>query len=285
LNFSNIVSDYAQYASLGTLRYQVVLESLEATINLFTFPLAQLPNVDFTMTDTEKAAAVAAIEQQYPGVGLQLTDNNGLNLGSAKLQNYNGIEYFQTLLIPALAFREFRALDTAHTLNIACVDVGNGNLQTGDYIVIDGTLSLTVTLERPGLYNPGDYGSVTFTTPSILAGATVIVSQAIVNTAFVDQVSVSSAARVRCYRDTASATADLSRASPAQYQQENVSGLCFDINLGTGVNASGNPITALSAYLRTNTVMRSAAANVFSITNTGSAATTILVTLNFEVIQ
>lgn len=285
LDFSQILTDYSSYAVLGTFKYAVVLETLEATINLFSFPLAQLPVIDFTMSDSEKAAAMQKVEQSFPGVMLQVSDSNGAILFSFKCQNYNGIEYYQPLLIPGLAFREFKALDVSHKLIASSLPVSILNLGSTDYIYIEGTLSIYTTLFRPLSYGVGEYGVTAFSV-AVQPGQTVIVPQIIVNTALVDRVAVTSPCRVRCYRDQASAQTDLVRPTPTQFQQTNVSGLNFELNFGTGVDLAGNPVTVLDCLTKANTILRcgqGSSTSWWSITNTGNASS-ITLTIYYEVL-
>lgn len=286
LDFGTILSDYAPYNSLGILKYAIVLESLEATINLFSFPLAQLPVIDFTMTESERAAAVQKVEAAYPGINLKVADNNGVILFEFKCQNFNGIEYFQPLLIPGLAFREFKALSSSYKLIATSQAINQLNLKTGDYIYLEGTMSIYPTLWRPQSYGVGEYGVARIVIPSLGAGQTVTISQAIANTALIDRVAVTNPCRVRCYRDASSAALDLARAIPTQFQQTNISGLNFELNFGTGVDLNGSPVTLLDIYTKSNTILRctQGTTSYWSITNTDNNPATITISVYFQVL-
>jgi hypothetical protein len=144
---------YTPYDGLGTAWYvgkKLMIEELQITVNLASFPLAQVPDIAPEDTAAEKLLKISQSERAYPSLGFALyrkIGNQWRRQALPKFQNY-GSERYLPLLQPYLGITEVKVMGDNEKLGVQVVDLGGGSLKEGDYITVTGSWSQTISLVR-----------------------------------------------------------------------------------------------------------------------------------------
>jgi len=112
------------------------LEALSGAIYLPSMQQAPYPEIFPEMNSAEKIAAMLAIEEDYPFLGLRFHAKKGTGawatLATARLQN-KGRETTIPFTIPYLTINQLKLLSPDDRLGISIINYGSGVLGLGDY--------------------------------------------------------------------------------------------------------------------------------------------------------
>ncbi|MGB7712007.1 MAG: hypothetical protein WBL95_21145 [Microcoleus sp.] len=124
------------------------LESFFTSLNLSSFKLAALPNLEGYETDLEKDVIFKKTEATSEKLGLRILERKN-NIGDwsecteVMFLNRGRKDYFD-LMTPYLAIAQVRLLERNDALAIQLVDYGNGLLWDTDFIKITATATVTI---------------------------------------------------------------------------------------------------------------------------------------------
>jgi hypothetical protein len=149
LNCANAFTEYDPLSTSYYLGKSFYLEALSGAIYLPSFQQAPYPQIFPEMNSAEKIAAMLAIEEEYPFLGLRFHAKKGAGawstLATARLQN-RGRETTIPFVIPYLTINQLKLLSPDDVLGISLINYGSGVLGTGDYINIEGDYRFTLDL-------------------------------------------------------------------------------------------------------------------------------------------
>ena len=148
----NCADSFAEYANLSNTYYlgkSFYLEALSGAVYLPSYQQAPFPDIFPEMTAAEKIAAMLAIEEEYPFVGLRFHARKGAGawstLATARLQN-KGRETTIPFTIPYLTINQLKLLSPDDRLGISIINYGHGVLGSGDYINLEGDFRYNLDL-------------------------------------------------------------------------------------------------------------------------------------------
>lgn len=148
----NCAASFTEYASLSTsyfLGKSFYLEAFSGAIYLPSYQQAPFPEIFPEMNAAEKIAAMLAIEEEYPFVGLRFHARKGAGawstLATARLQN-KGRETTIPFTIPYLTINQLKLLSPDDSLGISIINYGHGVLGAGDYINLEGDFRFNIDL-------------------------------------------------------------------------------------------------------------------------------------------
>jgi hypothetical protein len=145
-------ASFAEYADLSLTHYlgrSFYLEALSGAIHLPSYQQAPFAEIYPEMNAAEKIAALLAIEEDYPFVGIRFHARKGTGswstLATARLQN-KGRETTIPFVIPYLTVNQLKLLSPDDRLGISIINYGHGVLGAGDYINLEGDFRFTLDL-------------------------------------------------------------------------------------------------------------------------------------------
>ncbi|MEG5018266.1 MULTISPECIES: hypothetical protein [unclassified Microcoleus] len=148
----NCADSFAEYDALSNSYYlgkSFYLETFSGAIHLPSYQQAPFPDIFPEMNAAEKNAAMLAIEEEYPFVGLRFHARKGTGawstLATARLQN-KGRETTITFVIPYLTINQLKLLSPDDTLGVSIINYGYGVLGSGDYINLEGDFRFNIDL-------------------------------------------------------------------------------------------------------------------------------------------
>lgn len=148
----NCADSFAEYADLSVsyhLGKSFYLEALSGAIYLPSYQQAPFPKIFPEMNAAEKIAAMLAVEEDYPFVGLRFHARKGngawSTLATARLQN-KGRETTIPFTIPYLTINQLKLLSPDDRLGISVINYGHGILGAGDYINLEGDYRFNLDL-------------------------------------------------------------------------------------------------------------------------------------------
>lgn len=148
----NCADSFAEYADLNStyhLGKSFYLEALSGAIYLPSYQQAPYPDIFPEMSAAEKIAAMLAVEEDYPFVGLRFHARKGAGawstLATARLQN-KGRETSIPFVIPYLTINQLKLLSPDDRLGISIINYGHGVLGSGDYINLEGDFKYSLDL-------------------------------------------------------------------------------------------------------------------------------------------
>ncbi|MEG4032205.1 MULTISPECIES: hypothetical protein [unclassified Microcoleus] len=148
----NCASVFAEYDPLSISYYlgkSFYLEALSGAIYLPSYQQAPFPEIFPEMNSAEKIAAMLAVEEDYPFVGLRFHARKGSGawsvLATARLQN-KGRETTIPFVIPYLTINQLKLLSPDDSLGISIINYGHGVLGLGDYINLEGDYRFNIDL-------------------------------------------------------------------------------------------------------------------------------------------
>ncbi|NQE37531.1 hypothetical protein [Microcoleus asticus] len=148
----NCAEAFAEYDTLSTSYYlgkSFYLEALSGAIYLPSYQQAPYPEIFPEMNAAEKIAAMLAVEEDYPFVGLRFHAKKGSGawsiLATARLQN-KGRETTIPFVIPYLTINQLKLLSPDDRLGISIYNYGHGVLGSGDYINFEGDYRFNIDL-------------------------------------------------------------------------------------------------------------------------------------------
>lgn len=148
----NCADSFSEYNALSTSYYlgkSFYLEALSGAIYLPSYQQAPFPEIFPEMNAAEKIAAMLAIEEEYPFVGLRFHARKGTGawsvLATARLQN-KGRETTIPFTIPYLTINQLKLLSPDDRLGISIINYGHGVLGAGDYINLEGDFRYSLDL-------------------------------------------------------------------------------------------------------------------------------------------
>ncbi|MEG4396478.1 hypothetical protein [Microcoleus sp. BROC3] len=148
----NCADAFAEYNALSTSYYlgkSFYLEAFSGAIYLPSYQQAPFPEIFPEMNSAEKIAAMLAIEEDYPFVGLRFHARKGTGawstLATARLQN-KGRETTIPFTIPYLTINQLKLLSPDDRLGISIINYGHGVLGVGDYINLEGDFRFNLDL-------------------------------------------------------------------------------------------------------------------------------------------
>ncbi|WP_293343171.1 hypothetical protein [Microcoleus sp. CAWBG58] len=148
----NCADAFAEYISLSNSHHlgrSFYLEAFSGAIHLPSYKKAPYPDIYPEMTAAEKIAAMLAIEEDYPFVGLRFHARKGTgtwsDLATARLQN-KGRETTIPFTIPYLTINQLKLLSPDDRLGVSIINYGHGVLGAGDYINLEGDFRFNVAL-------------------------------------------------------------------------------------------------------------------------------------------
>ncbi|WP_293158288.1 MULTISPECIES: hypothetical protein [unclassified Microcoleus] len=149
LNCADAFAEYNSLVNSHHLGRSFYLEALSGAIDLPSFKRAPYPDIYPEMTAAEKIAAMLAIEEDYPFVGVRFHARKGggtwSNLATARLQN-KGRETTIPFTIPYLTINQLKLLSPDDRLGISIINYGHGVLGAGDYINFEGDFRYEIDL-------------------------------------------------------------------------------------------------------------------------------------------
>lgn len=148
----NCANSFAEYDALSTSYYlgkSFYLEAFSGAIYLPSLQQAPFPEIFPEMNSAEKIAAMLAVEEEYPFVGLRFHARKGSGawseLATARLQN-KGRETTIPFTIPYLTINNLKLLSPDDRLGISIINYGHGVLGNGDYINLEGDFRYNLDL-------------------------------------------------------------------------------------------------------------------------------------------
>ena len=148
----NCAESFAEYDPLNASYYlgkSFYLEALSGAIYLPSLQQAPYPEIFPEMNSAEKIAAMLAVEENYPYLGLRFHARKGAGawstLATARLQN-KGRETTIPFTIPYLTINQLKLLSPDDRLGISIINYGSGVLGLGDYINIEGDFRFNLGL-------------------------------------------------------------------------------------------------------------------------------------------
>ena len=148
----NCADSFAEYADLANSYYlgkSFYLEALSGAVYLPSYQQAPFAELFPEMNAAEKIAALLAIEEEYPFVGLRFHARKGAGawstIATARLQN-RGRETTIPFTIPYLTINQLKLLSPDDRLGISILNYGHGVLGAGDYINFEGDYRFTLDL-------------------------------------------------------------------------------------------------------------------------------------------
>jgi hypothetical protein len=153
LSAADSFAEYADLSSRYILGKSFFLEALTGAIDLPSYQQAPFPELFPEMNSAERIAALLAIEEEYPFLGLRFHARKGAGpwqtLATARLQN-KGRETSIPFVIPYLTINQLKLLSPDDNLGVSVVNYGHGVLGAGDYINFEGDFRFTIDLiEKP----------------------------------------------------------------------------------------------------------------------------------------
>ncbi|MEG3907318.1 hypothetical protein QT979_08585 [Microcoleus sp. w2-18bC1] len=149
LNCADAFAEYADLSSAYYLGKSFYLEAFSGAIYLPSYQQAPYPDIFPEMNAAEKIAAMLAIEEEYPFVGLRFHARKGTGawstLATARLQN-KGRETTIPFTIPYLTINQLKLLSSDDRLGISIINYGHGVLGSGDYINLEGDFRYSLDL-------------------------------------------------------------------------------------------------------------------------------------------
>lgn len=148
----NCASAFAEYDALSNSYYlgkSFYLEAFSGAIYLPSLQQAPYPEIFPEMNSAEKIAAMLAIEEEYPFLGLRFHARKGTGawstLATARLQN-KGRETTIPFTIPYLTINQLKLLSPDDSLGVSIINYGSGVLGAGDYINLEGDYRYNIDL-------------------------------------------------------------------------------------------------------------------------------------------
>jgi hypothetical protein len=148
----NCAESFAEYADLSNAYYlgkSFYLEAFSGAIHLPSLQQAPFPEIFPEMNSAEKIAAMLAVEEDYPFLGLRFHARKGTGvwstLATARLQN-KGRETTIPFTIPYLTINQLKLLSPDDRLGIYIINYGHGVLGLGDYINLEGDFRYNLDL-------------------------------------------------------------------------------------------------------------------------------------------
>jgi len=148
----NCAESFAEYADLSNAYYlgkSFYLEAFSGAIYLPSLQRAPFPETFPEMNSAEKIAAMLAVEEDYPFLGLRFHARKGTGvwstLATARLQN-KGRETTIPFTIPYLTINQLKLLSPDDRLGISIINYGHGVLGLGDYINLEGDFRYNLDL-------------------------------------------------------------------------------------------------------------------------------------------
>ena len=148
----NCADSFAEYADLANSYYlgkSFYLEALSGAVHLPSYQQAPFAETFPEMNAAEKIAALLAVEEEYPFVGLRFHARKGMGawstIATARLQN-RGRETTLPFVIPYLTVNNLKLLSPDDRLGISILNYGHGVLGSGDYINFEGDYRFTLDL-------------------------------------------------------------------------------------------------------------------------------------------
>lgn len=148
----NCADAFTQYDPLSISYYlgkSFYLEALSGAIYLPSLQKAPFPEIFPEMNSAEKIAAMLAIEEAYPYLGLRFHAKKGTGawstLATARLQN-KGRETTIPFVIPYLTINQLKLLSPDDRLGVSIINYGSGVLGAGDYINLEGDFRFSLDL-------------------------------------------------------------------------------------------------------------------------------------------
>ncbi|MEG4842472.1 hypothetical protein [Microcoleus sp. B9-D4] len=145
-------NSFAEYDALSTSYYlgkSFYLEAFSGAIYLPSLQQAPFPEIFPEMNSAEKIAAMLAIEEEYPFLGLRFYARKGTGtwstLATARLQN-KGRETTIPFTIPYLTINQLKLLSPDDSLGVSIINYGSGVLGAGDYINLEGDYRYNIDL-------------------------------------------------------------------------------------------------------------------------------------------
>ncbi|MEG4109003.1 hypothetical protein [Microcoleus sp. S13_C5] len=149
LNCADSFSEYDALSNSYYLGKSFYLEAFSGAIYLPSYQEAPYPDIFPEMSAAEKIAAMLAIEEAYPFVGLRFHARKGTGvwstLATARLQN-KGRETTIPFTIPYLTINQLKLLSPDDRLGISIINYGHGVLGAGDYINLEGDFRYNLDL-------------------------------------------------------------------------------------------------------------------------------------------
>lgn len=149
LNCADSFAEYSELTSSYYLGKSFYLEALSGAIYLPSYQQAPFPDIFPEMNAAEKIAAMLAVEEDYPFVGLRFHARKGTGawstLATARLQN-KGRETTIPFTIPYLTINQLKLLSPDDRLGISIINYGHGVLGAGDYINLEGDFRFNLDL-------------------------------------------------------------------------------------------------------------------------------------------
>jgi len=151
LNCSQAFAEYEDLSLTYYLGKSFYLEALSGAVHLPSYQQASFAETYPEMNNAEKIAAMLAVEEEYPFVGLRFHARKGSGpwstLSTARLQN-KGRETTIPFVIPYLTVNQLKLFNPDDRLGISIINYGHGVLGVGDYINLEGDFRFTLDLIR-----------------------------------------------------------------------------------------------------------------------------------------
>ena len=149
LNCAEFFAEYADLSNAYYLGKSFYLEAFSGAIYLPSLQRAPFPETFPEMNSAEKIAAMLAVEEDYPFLGLRFHARKGTGvwstLATARLQN-KGRETTIPFTIPYLTINQLKLLSPDDRLGISIINYGHGVLGLGDYINLEGDFRYNLDL-------------------------------------------------------------------------------------------------------------------------------------------
>ena len=149
LNCAEVFASYSTLETIYFIERSFYLEAFSGAIYLPSLAKAPFPELYPEMNSAEKIAAMLAIEEEYPFLGLRFHARKGAGawstLSTARLQN-KGRETTIPFTIPYLTINQLKLLSPDDRLGISIINYGSGVLGAGDYINLEGDFRFSLDL-------------------------------------------------------------------------------------------------------------------------------------------
>ncbi|WP_373534658.1 hypothetical protein [Microcoleus sp.] len=148
----NCADSFLEYDALSASYYlgkSFYLEAFSGAVYLPSLQQAPFPEIFPEMNSAEKIAAMLAVEEEYPFLGLRFHAKKGTGnwstLATVRLQN-KGRETTIPFTIPYLTINQLKLLSSDDRLGVSIVNYGSGVLGAGDYINLEGDFRYSIDL-------------------------------------------------------------------------------------------------------------------------------------------
>jgi hypothetical protein len=149
LSCAEVFASYSTLEATYFIERSFYLEAFSGAIYLPSLAKAPFPELYPEMNSAEKIAAMLAIEEEYPFLGLRFHARKGTGawstLATARLQN-KGRETTIPFTIPYLTINQLKLLSPDDRLGVSIINYGNGVLGAGDYINLEGDFRFSLDL-------------------------------------------------------------------------------------------------------------------------------------------